>query len=122
MPKRTSDEIKNAFHIQVEALKSSCAAYDGGAIWESRRLATAIYVLLYDGGKRNVSILTQLGIREGLKYVSTAVNDIPRNILAWHPLVLLRMSSQGSRYVPVLGDRPEPPAHVSVQRWWDRDV
>jgi hypothetical protein len=50
-----------------------------------RRLAAAAYVILYDGKGRTVSLLSQLGIKEKIPFVSTSVPANPNGLVADMP-------------------------------------
>lgn len=89
---RSQDDLKKALQTQIAALGASCAAYDNGAEWEAARLAVAVYLLVHDGGKKDVSILTQLNLRGSLRYVSSAYEISPHNLLASAPLIHVQIS------------------------------
>jgi hypothetical protein len=68
---RSRDEVLAELREQEAALRSSCKSFDEGQEWEAKRLATAVCNVVRDGNKRNRSILTQLGVRGSLRYVSS---------------------------------------------------
>ena len=67
-PKRPRQELVEKFKNQMKALDASCANYDSGEEWEAERLATTVFNLVFDDGKI-VSLLTQLEVKESLKFV-----------------------------------------------------
>ena len=85
--KRTVAETKEALDVQRRAIVASCAAYDNGEKWEALRLATAVYLVVHDGGKNNKSLLTQLGVRDATKFIASARPANPNNLLRETPLV-----------------------------------
>jgi len=46
----------------------------------------------------------------------------PRNVLAEHKLVLIRMTNAGARYIPVLNDAPLRARQVRFLDWWNNPV
>ena len=103
---RTRHETVDALETQLLALRASCDSYDRGNKWEAMRLASSVYIMLHDGGKRNKSILTQLGIRDKIRYISSARPIDPRNLMSEHSLVGLHFvkDAAGARaeYIPML--------------------
>jgi hypothetical protein len=83
---RTRAELVSALNEQLGAIKASSAAFDAGVTWEATRLATAAYVILHDGKRRTVSLLTQLGVKEKIPFISSSVPANPYNLLAKMPL------------------------------------
>lgn len=126
--KRTAAETTEALDIQRRAIVASCAAYDNGEKWEALRLATAVYLVVHDGGKNNKSLLTQLGIRDATKFMASAAPANPNNLLRETPLLQIRIGLGGQgggakgEYVPRLGEIPEEHRYVSFPQWWERDL
>lgn len=116
---RTRDEILVALAEQRRALRSSASAYDAGSKWEAKRLAIAAYNLLHDGTGRTKSILSQLNLRAGLRFTSTA-REIEKSWPAI-ALVMIRADLKEVGYVPHC-NVPEPPewAHeMQFHNWWE---
>lgn len=118
---RTPDEVRQAFEIQKQAIIDSCASFDAGKAWEGLRLATSAYVMLHDGGKRNRSILSQLGVRDTMKFLASAEPVDPNNLLTSTPLVATRMGPSDVIFVPVLDTWSGHERWISFGEWWDRD-
>jgi hypothetical protein len=74
---RPREEVLDALNQQREALIASCKSYDEGNRWEALRLATAVYIIVHDGGRNSKSILTQLGLRGSLRFVGSGIPCIP---------------------------------------------
>jgi hypothetical protein len=124
MPRRRdANELREAFEVQRSALISSCRAYDEGQKWEALRLATAIYILVRDGGKKNRSILTQMGKRNSMEFavpISKAAD--PRNLVSYTPLVMLRLGEGGANFLPRQDEFPSGRRMLRFSEWWDRDL
>ncbi len=125
--RRDADELREAFEAQKSALTSSCKAYDEGEKWEALRLATTIYILVRDGGKKNRSILTQMGIRNSMEFaVPTSPAADPRNLASYTPLVMLQLrlgeGGGGVNYVPRLNEFPSGHRMLRFDEWWDREL
>lgn len=117
---KTRDELLEALQEQIGFLRSSCALYDEGAASEAARIATSIFALVNDGSSQ--SLLTLLGLRKSLEFVSYAVEPTPGNLLAEEPLVFLRVSDQGASCKPMLDHGPFPPKRLKFSHWWEREV
>ncbi len=119
--KRPRAELIKLLAEQRQALSASCEGYDKGNEWESARLATTVFTLLHDGGSV-VSILTQLGARASLRFVSSGNKINPKNLLADTPLLFLQIrGGVGSSYKPRLGDGPpEDYSQVQFETWWSK--
>jgi hypothetical protein len=119
---RPKEEIEQALEIQRQALISSSAAYDRGDTWEALRLATSVYVIVHDDGRKYQSVLTQLGIRGKLRFASTAFQYSPTNVLRETHLLSTRVYSDGTaEYRPLLGGAAWPVRYVQFNTWWDRE-
>lgn len=120
---RTREEIEKALEIQCRALRSSSAAYDSGEWWEALRLATAVYVIVHDAGSKYQSILKQLGVRGSLKFLSTAFQYSPHNVLRETHLVVTRIYGDGSaEYRPKLDNRSESERLLQFYDWWESEL
>jgi hypothetical protein len=119
---RSHEELLASLQTQLMAIEVSCQSYDAGNQWEAFRIATAVHVLVHDGGKKVRSILTQLGIRGPLRFVSSGHGHFPGNLARELQLVKMRISTErGGEYLPVLGDCATPPRLVQFHTWWDDD-
>ncbi|MEM5500040.1 hypothetical protein WNY59_00405 [Ahrensia kielensis] len=120
---RSRHELEQALQDQMSALSASCNGYDGGDLWEGPRIATTIYNLVNDGrSKKIVSVLTQLGLRNKISFVSYASPQISGNVLSWHPLCAINMNASTATYVPYLGDAPTKPTKIKFNKWWEEAV
>lgn len=69
--KKSAEELDSELAEQMLALRASEKAYDEGNLWEAKRLASSIYILLFDGTGRTKSLLGLTGHKKGLKLYST---------------------------------------------------
>jgi hypothetical protein len=110
-------------------LEASCEGFDKGNQWEANRLATTIYTLLHDGGSIT-SLLTQLGARSGLRFMSSGrvVDHKPNEqgeILAAStpPLVMIKMSPGSTKFKARLSSTAAVPeqtqSSVQFHKWWE---
>jgi hypothetical protein len=126
--RRTRDELEQELAGQIAALTASCNGYDAGNRWEGPRIATAVYNLVNDGKKKSLSLLTQLGIRNSIKYISHATARDPRNLMAWAPLIGMEMSYDGktnieTEYYPILDtDENSLVRRISFSEWWNEPI
>ena len=120
---RSRPEIERALETQLLAIAASCESFDRGNRWEALRIATAICVVVHDGGRRGRSLLTQLGMKKALRFVSSGRKPNPHNLLAETPLVLTRLYSSGrGEYVPILDSGLDPHREMKFSEWWERDT
>lgn len=122
--KRPRSELIQLLSEQRQALAASCEGYDRGNEWEAQRLATVVFTLVHDGGSI-VSLLTQLGLRAGLRFVTTESPSPPPNMqLAFStPRLTGFMGGPGGmRCVPrfVLG-KEEEPTLIQFETWWAKE-
>jgi hypothetical protein len=125
---RTPEETQKAFEAQYKAIQSSCKAYDSGETWEAMRIATAVHTLVHDHGKNYVSILTRMGIRGSLRFMSSG-RVRGDGELAWSPLVRAKMADSGNEYEPMLGLGPQESRnnvwtheYIQFHQWWEKEV
>ena len=84
---RPPEELDKAFKNQMRALGSSVRNWlHNGADFETARIATAVANLVYDRG-RAVSILTQLGAKADMAFLSSGAVEQDGNLLDESPLV-----------------------------------
>jgi hypothetical protein len=121
---RSQDDLKKAFEVQLAALSASCASYDQGADWEAVRMATSVHLLVHDAGRRNTSLLTQLGIKQSLQFIASGYKIDPMNLMASTPLVMIELragAEAGVRYKARLDATPNELRRLSFGEWWERD-
>jgi hypothetical protein len=119
---RSSNELAEALVNQMRALQASCESYDRGNKWEALRLATAVYVIVHDGGKRNRGLLTHIGVKTTMKFLASGKEVDPDNLIADTPLVGLQLGgTENAAYVPLLNQHPNLHRWVSFGEWWERD-
>src|SRR5882724_5796434 len=100
---KTRSEIIDHYKKCKSALQASCEGYDKGNQWEASRLATAAYAMVSDGGKNSRSILTQLGLRSSLKFISYSYPPNKNNMLPENPLTMVTVTAGvGASVLPVL--------------------
>lgn len=124
--KRSKQEVFEALNVQRQAIAASCKSYDEGNKWESLRLATAVYVVVHDGGKHSKSLLTQLGIMNGLQFVASGPPHEPKNLMPQTTIVSVKLSAGGhgsasAEYVPFLDEGPEKYRLIKFSKWWERE-
>jgi hypothetical protein len=119
---RPLEDVERALGAQRHFILASCEAYDEGAIAEALRLATAIYVVVHDGGK-NKSILTQLGIRVELRFVASGFQYGPTHVLRETQLLSTRVYGDGTaEYRPLLDAAAWQPRMLQFHEWWEKDI
>lgn len=123
--RRTDEEVGAALVEQRDFLRRSCEAYDAGILAEAKRIATAIYIICHDGSGTNTrSLLRQLKLKDGLKFISTAKSledgAVPRTALAGAMYL-----GGGMAFVPwflCVNDEKPVRREVAFSRWWEETV
>ena len=121
---RTRAELKQDLREQYEALLASSASYDAGNRWEAKRLATAIYNLVHDGGRQTRSILTQLGVRDILPLLSSVKPpDKPGTFTMSiaNGMCAVGSGPEGQIYVPVLAHAFNK-RQIRFKEWWGETI
>jgi hypothetical protein len=120
---RPTSELWDALDEQLAALTSSAQGYDAGKLWEAKRLAAVVDVLVHDRGRRTVSILTQMEVRDGTRFLASAPPINPRNMLSGTPMVMQHLTTQGMTYLPLLDKGPPfPPRWLPFSKWWEETI
>jgi hypothetical protein len=78
---RDAAEYLSGYRDQLRLLSDATQRFDEGSLVEVQNLATRIRVLVYDGG-RGASFLRQLGVKERLPYLDTALAEPPEGVIA----------------------------------------
>lgn len=122
---RPRAELISLLADQRAALAASSEGYDKGNQWEAARLATVVLTLVHDGAAIT-SLLTQLGLRASLRFVSTGRYEPPpgmKFVFASPALVSLRGGAGGTMLIPQFqhsGPKP-PPTRVQFETWWSKE-
>lgn len=121
--KRARSELITLLAEQRQALAASCESFDNGNEWEAARLATSVFTLVHDGGKIR-SLLTQLGLRAPLRFVSTGrIKDVPGRVALTPPLLQIELSPEtGVRFLPRFDSAPNQTIRLQFPRWWEQEV
>jgi hypothetical protein len=119
---RPRAELIDLLKQHRQALAASCASYDNGNEWEASRLATTVFTLVHDGGSI-ISLLTRLGLRSGLKFISTSYEINRKNLMADTPLIMVKITTgESAKYLPTLGDVPFSTGPIQFPMWWEKEL
>ena len=121
---KTRAEIERNFRHVVQALQLSNKSYDAGFKGEAARLAALVFMLVHDGGRKSISLLSQLGIKR-IAFLNTCRSINPEQ-LPEAPLTIMRLGGDaGFEYIPRLTDGPPIPLREPTLRfgkWWEMPV
>jgi hypothetical protein len=128
--RRTRKDVIQGLIQQSRFMRTSCVAFDVGEEWEAVRIANAAWIILRDGLAKKTtskSILTQLGVRGSLRFLSSGAPINPGNLASSMPLVLINVVSSGgettAKYLPLLGNGPPiPPRLLQFPTWWEEGI
>lgn len=94
---RSPAELEEAAAEQIRFLRASCEAYDGGFRPEAKRIASAAYILLHDGGQQK-SLLRRIGLRDSLRFISSS--DPRCGYETYVPLATWSIPDEGGHFIP----------------------
>jgi hypothetical protein len=119
---RSKDDLKKELREQLQLLRHSCQSYDNGLEAVGKHISLSLRVLLHQHGNSR-SLLDQLGYRTG-KFLDSAGPLNPRNLMTECNLVMMRVSSTGASYLPLIaaGGGPPPLRPTPFVDWWNEPV
>ena len=119
MAQQSEDMLKQHLDEHVGFLKRSAELYDQGIVAEAKRLAVSIRVLLHDTGN-SVSLLGQLGMKGGQKFVDTATDRSMSDAPSYSGLVMPLINPGSAEYLPHLNRMT---SKLTVfEDWWKATV
>lgn len=119
---KTRGEIESNFRDAYQALRNSLKLYDEGHFAEVARIASSIYIFSYNHGKKTRSLLSLVD-RKHINFLDSARPLNPKNLLTEMPMVLIRVGTSGSVFLPKLSDGAVPySSWVSYAKWWEGSV
>lgn len=129
--RQTDPELMEHLYEQMAFLRRSASHYDDGDFSEAKRLATTLRVLLHDS-KQSKSLLTQLVLKNKLRFVDTAgeiqpdqIEVLPggrfrASIAVAIPLAPIAWGSwKGFRFIARLDDHGTSFRPLRFDRWWN---
>jgi hypothetical protein len=130
---RENGELEYKLEIQKRALAASASAFDSGELWEAERLAVTAYTILHDGGTRTRSLLTQLGFKNKIRYVSSSRGFFMEHVLpspTVHevspptPLIIIELNEKGVEFKPAFSTVGCEEWHrwLSFSDWYEEPV
>lgn len=122
---QTDEELGDQLKAQIGFLIGSSDAYDKGYINEAKRLALTMRLLLYDNGRKSVSLLTLLN-RKDILFYDTSLDYNPNNLLPMPGLVILKAGLGSGEYIAPLDSGFFPgrdsKGKIPFERWWSNIV
>ncbi len=117
-------EVEQALFRQIANMRRSMTAFDGGALEEAERLAASIYVIFHDGGRQK-SLLSQLGLKTGLKVLDSSIPEDPdpHVVNGGPPLLGLYISEDGLARYRASGIHDwNRETWIPFSKWWSGEV
>jgi hypothetical protein len=115
-------EVREMLARQLGFLERSCALYDAGYADEALRIAVTLRVLFHDTAS-SISLLTQLGIRQSCRVLSTfkpGYSEDPITGVMTSTIPLMLDLKDGRRMAP-LGDTDRKD-FIPAPEWWEEVV
>lgn len=119
---RPKDELRRELVEQLQLLRHSCQAFDGGLEAVAKHISLSLRVLLHHH-RQSRALLDQLGLRDG-RYLTSAPPLNQNNLLTECNLVLMHVGPTGARYLPLVaaGGPPFPLQPIPFVDWWNNPV
>lgn len=121
---RPNGELGKELRDQLALMQESCKLHDNGTRAAYKYIALNLRVLLHHHGRNSQALLQQLGIRN-IRFLDTAGEFDPRNLLTTANLVSMRLNVGGtSGFVSAAEDGYEKPTHrlIPFATWWNMPV
>ena len=118
--RQTAEELQEHLNDQMAFLASSAKSFDEGFEGESKRIATAIRVLVHDT-KHSKSILSQLDLKDR-SFWNTCDPENYDNLVSHSGLVVNLMEKNGATYRAFLDDGYHPPYETPFDEWWNQVI
>jgi hypothetical protein len=122
--KQARAELVQHLGEQLEFLRASAAAFDGGQEAEAKRMATTIRLLVHNT-KRSAGLLKQLGVQHQILFPDTAHRPPPPGVRIFHSgLAIIQMNNEEARFKPRLADDHQDGGYSpqSFRIWWNRPI
>ena len=117
---QTPEDLQASLREQVQLLRDSAGLFDAGQPGHALNLAVRLRVMLHDT-KGSHSLLGQIGIKERLTFLDTALDPEPGNE-ASTAIVMIHLGTSGSQiFTPPLGNlspRRQRKPRKSFDEWW----
>ena len=119
---RPKGELEKELNEQLELLVHACAAFDKGMEPIAKHIALSLRVLLHHHGQSK-ALLEQVGLRDK-RFMDTAHDLNPRNLLTDCPLTVMRVSGEQNKYLAICqtGGGPMGYRWLPFADWWNNNV
>lgn len=122
---QSQQELLSHLNEQIQFIKKSATDFDNGDITEAKRIALHIRTLVHDT-KNTTSLLSQLGIKEKILYLNSAL-PYSSSIISHIGLVYLKCTNTTngiiSNYSPFLNNGPPiKKDRINFLEWWEKNI
>jgi hypothetical protein len=117
--KRSRTDLLAELHDQTSLLIHACHSYDQGLKSIGKHIALSLRVLLYHHGSSQ-ALLQQLGMLSS-RFLDTAGDLHPRNVLPENSLCFMRIGSNGDYLPRCMGGRLHE-SWIPFVKWWNKPV
>lgn len=118
-------DFQEQLRMQVEFLRSSCAAFDSGNHREAIRIATCMRVLFHDT-KRSISLLTHLGAKDihlMPSHLETPEGCSDDCTVVVFSMGVISLGNGAGSYGPMLEDFVPGSTYVlPFEKWWNEII
>lgn len=124
---QSHQELLSHLEEQLQFLRKSSQDFDEGDMAEAKRIAVCIRILVHD--KNSKSLLSQLGIKEKISYLNSALPFNPKNLMPYMGLLLVSYKSDPNDttciYRPLLDKGPQVKPNkewLTFADWWEQSI
>lgn len=120
--KRPRGELIGELNDQIALLVHACNSFDNGFELIGKHIALSLRVLLHHHGQSQ-ALLQQLGLRSK-RFMDTALDLSPTNVLTDCHLTVMRMGSGSDRHLAhcQVGGGPLGERWLPFEKWWNNNV
>jgi len=121
---RTRDETIHEMKDQLRALGILAAQFGKGETWAAKLMATVIYTICHDGTGRTLSLISQLGMRQNLQCITSALDPVPGNLVTMPLMLGIRVSvgADGGFFPRFLHSDVTKFEWMPFEEWWEQPV
>ncbi|MGE5496483.1 MAG: hypothetical protein ACM3Q2_00310 [Syntrophothermus sp.] len=120
--KQSLSELKTHLNEQITFLVQSASSYDNGQVFEAKRMAHSLRLLLHDT-RHSKALLSQLKMKD-IKWLDTASKYQKDNLVSHVGLISIRFDNLHGR-IPWLVPKGLPDAQcpkIDFDKWWTSPV
>ena len=120
---RKQGDLERNFEESFARLVRANESYDEGHFAEAITIASIVYVFVHEGGRRIPSLLSLLGRKDAMRFIDTAYEMNPANLLALEtPLIITHVKADDIELIPIKDTFIGNLTPMAFSKWWEKAV